>query len=108
MVLSQRVSRCRQEDCLQQDEAELNPAKSERTARDSVTQVRDQGGHTHVCVKLIVPVMNVDQQGKGIDPAGEPREIEVRWPQASDGMKPVHYRPADRGDRHTNGQRGDS
>ena len=73
IVLRQRVTRCHEEDGFQQDKAGVHKTHMPKCPEiDSIGHVCNARGNEHVGVKLVVPVMNLDEQTECLNAGGKP------------------------------------
>lgn len=70
VVFLERVPRGREEDALQEQESDVHPADA--VNGDSIARIGDGRRDEHVRVKLVVAVMDVDQEVVRIDIARQP------------------------------------
>ncbi len=105
LILSQCIPRSQEEDCLNQHEHWIDPAElALGFHRNSVADPVDCSGDEHVCVELVVPVVNLDEQVVGVDFARQLGEVQFWSPQAGRRMNQIDTGPADGGDGHSHGQ----
>ena len=69
--------------------------------------LRDERGDKGIAEELVVLVMNVDEQTKGLDIWAEAGEVECWRLEAGASVERVDDSPADGVDGHASGQRGD-
>lgn len=107
VVFSERVARGGEKDDLQNEYRKVWPSHRKKPTRlDPVANVRSSAGNKHVCVELIMPIVDLNEQGVRFDVQTELRKIKSRDLKAGPAMCRIHDSPPHSAHHHSDSKRG--
>src|ERR1017187_87627 len=107
-VVPQRIPRRCKENHFQHNERKVQPTDRKESADlSAVAGIRESQTNEHVCIELVVLVVNPDEELKRLDVAAEFREITLWNAQSRSGMKLIDYGPSNGAHGHADAERRD-